>query len=132
MTTKAPAKKAPVAKKQKVKKEVKTLEQLSGELAAVQAKAAEAAKAFNAEERAILLQGRKKALAQVRKLVSGFGLTPDEIFKEGTTEPKPSGSKAPKYQDPETKTTWAGTGRQPKWMPANKKDWPKFLIKKEA
>lgn len=127
MTTKAPAKKAPVAKKQKAKKEVQTLDQLTAEFAAVQAEKAKAAKVFKAKEQAILLKGKKKALAQVRKLVSGFGLTPDEVFKEGTT-----GTKAPKYQNPETKTTWAGTGRQPKWLPADKKDWTKFLIKKEA
>ena len=62
------------------------------------------------------------AIAQIRTLMSQYGLTMADI---GARAPAPavkrgsSGAKvAPKYRDPATGSTWSGRGLQPKWLKA--------------
>lgn len=58
------------------------------------------------------------AVAQVRALVSEFGLTAQDVFPaSGRARSATAGSKvAPKYRDPATGQTWTGRGKAPKWI----------------
>ena len=76
-------------------------------------------------------EARKKenadAVAQVRALVSDFGLTVQEVFPSGRQSSKSTGVKvAPKYRDPATGQTWTGRGKAPKWIDG--RDRSQFLI----
>jgi DNA-binding protein H-NS len=77
-------------------------------------------------------EARKKeiadAVAQVRTLVSDYGLTAQDVFPSGRKSSKPSsGTKvAPKYRDPATGQTWTGRGKAPKWIDG--RDRTPFLI----
>lgn len=57
------------------------------------------------------------AVAQVRALVSEFGLTAQDVFPTGRARNPSAGSKiAPKYRNPATGQTWTGRGKPPKWI----------------
>lgn len=62
------------------------------------------------------------AVAQVRALVTEFGLTSQDVFPAGRSAGKAvrnstSGVKvAPKYRNPATGQTWTGRGKAPKWI----------------
>ena len=76
-------------------------------------------------------EARKKenadAVAQVRSLVSDFGLTVQDVFPSGRKSSKSTGVKvAPKYRDPATGQTWTGRGKAPKWIDG--RDRSQFLI----
>lgn len=70
------------------------------------------------------------ALAAIREIAEAAGLAPDKVAAQfGTARPAPkkhdkakkakgSKTKPPKYRDPATGKTWAGTGRQPRWVAA--------------
>ena len=74
------------------------------------------------------------ALAEVKRIVAEYALTPEQIFEQrpavGSTSrkgPKAGGTVAPKYQDPATGKTWTGRGIAPAWIKDKNKD--DFLIK---
>ncbi len=61
------------------------------------------------------------AVAQVRALISEYGLSQQDIFPSGrsssTRASSGGGAKvAPKYRNPETGQTWTGRGKAPKWI----------------
>ena len=72
------------------------------------------------------------AVAQVRSLVSEFGLTPQDVFPAGkgagkTGRSSMAGTKvAPKYRNPATGETWTGRGKAPKWIQNENRE--KFAI----
>ena len=68
------------------------------------------------------------AVAQVRTLVTDYGLTQQDVFPSGRKSGKSSaGTKvAPKYRDPATGQTWTGRGKAPKWIEG--RDRSPFLI----
>lgn len=72
------------------------------------------------------------AVAQVRSLVSEFGLTPHDVFPAGkgagkTGRSSMAGTKvAPKYRNPATGETWTGRGKAPKWIQNENRE--KFAI----
>ena len=58
-----------------------------------------------------------EAVAQVRALVTEFGLTAQDVFPTGRARSAGAGSKvAPKYRNPATGQTWTGRGKPPKWI----------------
>lgn len=69
---------------------------------------------------------RAEAIAQIRSLMSQYGLTLADIGARAATPPPaprtPSsreGAKvAPKYRDAATGQTWSGRGLQPNWLKA--------------
>lgn len=77
-------------------------------------------------------EARKKeiadAVAQVRALISDYGLTQQDVFSSGRKSGKSStGVKVPpKYRDPTTGQTWTGRGKAPKWIEG--RDRGQFLI----
>ena len=69
------------------------------------------------------------AIANVRALISEFGLTQSDIFggSAKVRKVKDATSKvAAKYRDPVTGKEWSGRGLAPKWMQG--KDKAEFLI----
>ena len=68
------------------------------------------------------------AVAQVRQMVSEFGLTERDVFPSGRKSggTRTGGKVAPKYRDPATGQTWTGRGKAPKWIDG--KDRSKYLI----
>ncbi len=66
---------------------------------------------------------RAAAIAQIRALMSQYGLTLADIgARSSAPPPKRSaggGAKVPpKYRDPATGATWSGRGLKPKWLEA--------------
>lgn len=68
------------------------------------------------------------AVAQVRSLVTEFGLTAQDVFPAGkTARSSTAGTKvAPKYRNPATGETWTGRGKAPKWIQNENRE--KFVI----
>ena len=71
------------------------------------------------------------AIAQVRALISEYGLTQENVFPTGrggrASGAVGTGVKvAPKYRDPATGQTWTGRGKAPKWI--QDKDREQFAI----
>ncbi len=65
---------------------------------------------------------RAEAIAQVRTLMSQYGLTLADIGARPAAAPaaprKPMAKVAAKYRDPATGQTWSGRGLQPNWLKA--------------
>ena len=65
---------------------------------------------------------RASAIAQVKALMSQFGLTLADLGTRSAPPPPPKkvgGGKVPvKYRDPVTGDSWSGRGLQPKWLKA--------------
>lgn len=60
-----------------------------------------------------------EAIAQVRSMVTEFGLTSQDVFpvgRAGRTAASTGAKVAPKYRDPATGQTWTGRGKAPKWI----------------
>lgn len=70
------------------------------------------------------------ALAQVKSLVSEFGLTAADIFSAPKRKSTSGTKVAPKYRHPDTQETWTGRGRPPRWLQG--KDPNKYLISGKA
>lgn len=66
------------------------------------------------------------AIANVRTLVTQFGLTADDVFGSGRAKSSSGAKVAPKYRDPATGDTWTGRGKAPRWIAD--KDRDQFLI----
>lgn len=66
-----------------------------------------------------ILEAKKQeqgdAIAQVRALITEFGLTSEDVFpaRRKTTA---GSSVAPKFKDPATGATWTGRGKPPLWI----------------
>jgi DNA-binding protein H-NS len=73
-------------------------------------------------ERRIAEQQREEraaAIAQVRELMSQYGLTLADIGARGAAPPAaPRAKVAAKYRDSTTGQTWSGRGLQPNWLKA--------------
>ncbi|WP_186079293.1 H-NS family nucleoid-associated regulatory protein [Burkholderia gladioli] len=71
-------------------------------------------------------------IAQVRELVTEYGITEDQIYGRKRA---PRAAKVapvavePKYQNPKTGETWSGRGRAPLWI-RDAKNRDRFLIAK--
>lgn len=63
---------------------------------------------------------RAQAIAQVRALMSQYGLTLADIGARASAAPRKAGGTtvAPKFRHPATGETWSGRGLQPKWLKA--------------
>ncbi|MEN8517938.1 MULTISPECIES: H-NS histone family protein [Burkholderia] len=70
-------------------------------------------------------------IAQVRELVTEYGITEDQIYgrKRAKTTAKSAAVTEPKYQNPKTGETWSGRGRAPLWI-RDAKNRDRFLIAK--
>lgn len=68
------------------------------------------------------------ALAQVRQLVTQFGLTVQQVFPptRGVRAAGTGAKVAPKYRNPATGETWTGRGKPPRWI--QDQDRTQFLI----
>lgn len=64
---------------------------------------------------------RADAVAQVRALMSQYGLTLADIGSKSAAAPRTAAAKgkvAAKYRDAQTGQTWSGRGLQPNWLKA--------------
>jgi DNA-binding protein H-NS len=63
---------------------------------------------------------RNEAIAQVRTLMSQYGLTLADLGSRAAAAPatKPAKKVAAKYRNPATGDTWSGRGLQPNWLKA--------------
>ena len=62
---------------------------------------------------------RADAIAQIRQLMSQYGLDLVDISGRASAAPRsPAAKAAPKFRDPATGQTWAGRGLQPNWLKA--------------
>ena len=67
---------------------------------------------------------RTEAVAQVRALMSQYGLTLADIGSRSAAASRPSGNAKPKakvaakYRDATSGQTWSGRGLQPNWLKA--------------
>lgn len=75
--------------------------------------------ALDAEIEKLQSTARSAAIAQVKELMTQFGLDASDITSAGGAKAKrKSGAVAPKYRDVRTGETWSGRGLQPKWLKA--------------
>lgn len=88
-----------------------TVAELLAQKAAIEKQIAEAQR----EEKA-------SAIAQVRALMSQYGLTAADLAGRAASGPvraaKTGAKVAAKYRHPDTGETWSGRGLQPKWLKA--------------
>jgi len=70
-------------------------------------------------------QGRTEAIAQIRALMSEYGLSVADLAgksakasKAKSSKGKTSGKVPAKYRDSSTGETWSGRGLQPRWLKA--------------
>ena len=70
------------------------------------------------------------AIAQIRELMTRYGLTAQEIMPDAGRERvrRTRSPVEPKYRDPATGAHWTGRGKPPAWIAG--KDRDAFLIKK--
>ena len=63
---------------------------------------------------------RSAAIAQIKSLMSEYGLTLADIGSRAAAAParKAGGKVAAKYRNAETGETWSGRGLQPNWLKA--------------
>jgi DNA-binding protein H-NS len=63
---------------------------------------------------------RAQAIAQVRALMTEYGLTLADLGSRGVAAPRKAGGAkvAPKYRHAGTGETWSGRGLQPNWLKA--------------
>jgi DNA-binding protein H-NS len=62
---------------------------------------------------------RAEAIAQIRQLMSQFGLNMADITGKAQTAARaPTAKVAPKFRDAATGQTWSGRGLQPNWLKA--------------
>lgn len=88
------------------KKYMSTLAELLAQKAELEVKIIQAQNAARAE-----------AVTNVRKIISEFKLTIEEI-QYGSKPPRPKTRVSIKYKDPETGSTWTGRGIRPNWLTA--------------
>lgn len=73
--------------------------------------------ALEAQIEALQAGARNGAIAEVRALMAGHGLTVQDLVDSPRRERKVS-TVAPKFKDPATGACWSGRGLQPKWLRA--------------
>jgi len=62
---------------------------------------------------------KAQAIAQIRQLMSEYGLTLADIGARAATSARKAGHGgkiAPKFRHPQTGETWSGRGLQPNWL----------------
>jgi DNA-binding protein H-NS len=72
--------------------------------------------ALDAEIAALRKAARSKVLAEVKKSVAEYDLTPAEVFGGAKSGRKGTGGLPPQFRDPESGKTWTGRGRAPAWI----------------
>jgi DNA-binding protein H-NS len=66
-----------------------------------------------------------QAVAEIRRLIEQYDITPDHIFGRRASRDrrdKRRGPTAIKYRNPETGETWCGRGRPPRWLAGQNRD----------
>lgn len=59
----------------------------------------------------------EQAISDVRRIVTEFGLTAEDVFGKSSRGGQNKGVKvAPKYRDPASGAEWSGRGKAPKWI----------------
>jgi DNA-binding protein H-NS len=59
------------------------------------------------------------AIAEVKRIMSQFGITPADLgFSGRAGKAKSKGTSVAKYRDPASGKTWSGRGRRPAWVVA--------------
>jgi DNA-binding protein H-NS len=66
------------------------------------------------------------AIAQVRDMITEFGLTAEDVFPTRRNSASKGTTVAAKYRDPSTGATWTGRGKPPTWI--KDQDREKFAI----
>jgi len=61
---------------------------------------------------------REKAIAQIRTLMTEYGLTATDLGKRPPKKPGAGGKVAAKYRNKATGEAWSGRGLQPRWLKA--------------
>lgn len=74
----------------------------------------------------VRLKELEKAIAQIKEIITEYGLTAEDICLSPKTKAKTRRGVAPKYRDPKTGATWTGRGRAPAWIAG--KNYDRFLI----
>lgn len=66
---------------------------------------------------ALQSESRSSAIAQIKALMTEYGLTPADLSGAGAKAKTPSGKKvAAKYRNPVTGDAWSGRGLKPVWL----------------
>ena len=93
--------------------------------------------ALDARIKSVRVNTRDAAIAQVRKLIDAYGLTPAQLLPfprppaSEPVQPKPARKKVPaRYYDPNSGQTWTGRGKPPRWIAGQ--DFGKYLIPAEG
>lgn len=88
-------------------------------------------------EAEILKEERPAAITRINAEIARYKIKAQDLLfePEGRETQKASANaskkQAPaKYKNLETDETWSGRGSPPKWMPENKAEWDKNLIRK--
>lgn len=91
---------------------------------------------FQKKAEALRENEKKLILAEIRKLVEMYTISPAELFSPDSQSQKPAPTrhkrvvtqKPPKYRDPATGKTWNGHGKRPFWLVGDKEA---FLMTEE-
>ncbi len=84
--------------------------------------------------KALMQNRRRQALAEIRKLVEQFEVTPEELAAiasgqhRAAASPKTMAHGEAKYRDPASGRTWTGRGKPPAWIAGQERS--RFLIDK--
>lgn len=107
--------------------ENQTLAQLQEKLSKLDADYKSARSALEKQISETKKREQANALAQIRSIMSEFGIEPTDIRagKKTRKSSEKSGPVAAKYRGPNGET-WSGRGRQPRWLGDDRE---KFLIK---
>ena len=74
------------------------------------------------KKKAALEQAQKAGIPQLKAVISRYKLTKQDVLQAIGGGPLKGRKVAPKYRNPDNKReTWAGRGRQPKWVVAKLK-----------
>ncbi|WP_018985663.1 H-NS family nucleoid-associated regulatory protein [Methylophilus methylotrophus] len=69
-------------------------------------------KALEVEKQKVLKESRKDIIKELKKTISQYGITTEELFKTNNTEKKKAMYANPDFPE----QTWSGIGRQPAWV----------------
>jgi DNA-binding protein H-NS len=82
---------------------------------------------LSAEAEAAKQRETVQAVAEIRRLIEQYDLTPDHIFGRRAARHSPGKRRAAAvvtYRNPETGETWGGRGRPPRWLAGqNREDY---------
>lgn len=108
------------------------LDAIEQERAKIKAQLAE----LDKKEAAILKEERPAVISRINTEIARYKIKPHDLTfdAEGQDTRKIGGNRSPKQAPAKyrnaTGELWSGRGTAPKWMPANKAEWDKYLIPK--